>query len=172
MANVVSASGKKVSTDTVIDYLGYLKEAWLIMQFENICAKLAEKESNKKYYFVDNGILNLFLIDPITSLLENQVAIRLRQLYGEHVYFYHNGVEVDFYIPETQSAIQVSFGLADIETRQREANAIIKMAKQLDVKQMMIITKDEEDVIETDGYSIQVIPVWKWLIMPPHVPAS
>jgi predicted AAA+ superfamily ATPase len=86
LANVVSASGKKISTDTVIDYLGYLKESWLTFSVENICAKLAEKVANKKYYFIDNGILNLFLVDPLSSLLENQVAIQLRRLYGSDVY--------------------------------------------------------------------------------------
>lgn len=164
LANVVSASGKRISTDTVIDYLEYLKETWMVIQLENICAKLAEKESNKKYYFIDNGLLNLFLIDPVTSLLENQVAIRLRQLYGDDVYFYHHGVEVDFYIPEIQLAVQVCYSLSDIETRQREVNALTKMAKHLEVKLMMIITKEEEDVIETDGCSIQVLPVWRWLM--------
>lgn len=166
LANVVSATGKKISTDTVIDYLEYLKETWMVIQFENICAKLAEKESNKKYYFIDNGILNLFLIDPVSSLLENQVAIRLHQLYGSDIYFYHHGVEVDFYVPEIKLAIQVCYSLSDIETRQREVNALIKMGKHLDVNQMIIITKDEEDIIESDGSSVQVVPVWKWLLLP------
>ncbi len=164
LANVVSASGKKISTDTVIDYLEYLKETWMVIQFENIHAKLAEKESNKKYYFIDNGILNLFLIDPFTSLLENQVAIRLHQLYGSNVYFYHHGVELDFYVPEIRLAIQVCYSLSDIETRRREVHALLKTAKHLDVDQMMIITKDEDDLIESDGWSIQVVPVWKWLV--------
>lgn len=164
LANIVSASGKKISTDTVIDYVGYLKETWLVLQVGNICAKLAEKESNKKYYFVDNGILNLFLIDPVTSLLENLVAIRLRQLYGEDLYFYQRGVEVDFYVMDIQLAVQVSYSLSDPETRSREVNALLKMAEQIEVKSMMIITKDEEETVESDGYSIQVVPAWKWLL--------
>lgn len=164
LANVVSASGKNVSTDTVIDYLRYLKETWLVMQVENISAKLAEKESNKKYYFSDNGILNLFLIDPLTSLLENLVAIRLQQLYGENIYYYHRGVEVDFYVLDTQLAVQVCYSLTDIETRKREVNALLKMAGNIEVQKMIIITKDEEEIINEDGHIIQVIPVWKWLI--------
>lgn len=164
LANIVSASGKKISTDTVIDYLGYLKETWMVLQVENICAKLAEKESNKKYYFSDNGILNLFLIDPFTSLLENLVAIRLRQLYGENVYFYQRGVEVDFYVIDIQLAIQVSYSLLDPETYKREMNGLIKMAAHIEVNEMMIITKDEEKIIAIDGYSIQVISIWKWLL--------
>jgi len=164
LANVVSASGKNVSTDTVIDYLRYLKETWLVMQLENISAKLAEKESNKKYYFSDNGILNLFLIDPLTSLLENLVAIRLQQLYGENIYYYHRGVEVDFYVLDIQLAVQVCYSLTDFETRKREVNALLKMAGHIEVKKMIIITKDEEEIINEDGHIIQVIPAWKWLI--------
>jgi len=172
LANIVSASGKKVSTDTVIDYLGYLKETWLVMQVENISAKLAEKESNKKYYFSDNGILNLFLIDPVASLLENLAAIRLRQLYGENVYFYHQGVEVDFYVLDIQLAVQVSYSLLDPETRKREVNALLKMAAHIEVKDMMIITKDEVEMITTERGSIRVVPVWKWLIEEPRLLTS
>jgi len=163
LANVVSSTGKKISTDTVIDYLGYLKESWLIFPVENICAKLAEKVSNKKYYFIDNGLLNLFLIDPSTSLLENHVAIQLRRLYGDNVYFYLHGIEVDFYIPEIQLAVQVCYSLLDPETRKREMNALIKMSKRIDVKKWNIITKDEEETISEQGIIIEVIPAWKWL---------
>ncbi|MEI6143142.1 MAG: hypothetical protein WCP85_27950, partial [Mariniphaga sp.] len=163
LANVVSSSGKKISTDTVIDYLGYLKESWLIFPVENICAKLAEKESNKKYYFIDNGILNLFLVDPFSSLLENQVAIQLRRQYGDDVYFYHQGIEVDFYIPEIQLAVQVCYSLLDSETRKREINALVKMSKRVEVKRWIIISKEEEDMITEQGIIIEVVPVWKWL---------
>ncbi|MDP3433418.1 MAG: ATP-binding protein [Bacteroidota bacterium] len=163
LANVVSSSGKKISTDTVIDYLGYLKESWLIFPVENICAKLAEKEANKKYYFIDNGILNLFLVDPSTSLLENQVAIQLRRWYGDDVYFYHHGIEVDFYIPDVQLAVQVCYSLQDPETRKREINALLKMSKRIEVIRWIIITKDEEDTISEQGIRIEVIPAWKWL---------
>jgi len=165
LANVVSASGKKISTDTVIDYLGYLKESWLIFPIENFAAKLADKESNKKYYFIDNGILNLFLLEPQTSLLENLVAIQLRRLYREDVYFYHNGVEVDFYVPEKQLAVQACYNLNDTETtRKREVNALLQFAKYTEIKKMLIITKDEENIISENGMEIEVIPIWKWLL--------
>ena len=117
----------------------------------------------KKYYFIDNGLLNLFLIDPLTSLLENQVAIQLRRLYNEGVYFYHNGIEVDFYIPEIQLAVQVCYSLQDSETRKREMNALVKGSKRIDVKKWNIITKDEEEMISEQGIIIELIPAWKWL---------
>lgn len=70
MANVVSSTGQKIKTDTVIEYLKYLEETWLIFSIENISSKLNDKVSNKKYYFIDNGILNLFLTDGIHLCLK------------------------------------------------------------------------------------------------------
>ena len=164
LASIVSASGKKITTDTVIDYLEYLKESWLIFSMENFAAKLADKESNKKHYFIDNGILNLFLLDPQTSLLENLVAIQLRQLYGNELYYYHSGAEVDFYLPEMQLAVQACYSLNDVETYTREINGLLQLTGRVNVKKMLIITKDEERVISENGVEIDVVPIWKWLL--------
>ena len=165
IANIVSATGKKVSTDTVIDYVKYMCESWLILPVENICGKLAERTANRKYYFIDNGILNLFLTDPSTSLLENLVAINLCKIFGDEIYFYKNGVEIDFYIPESGTAIQVSYSLQDTETIRRETEAFIKAAKHININEMIIVTKDEETEIEADDHTIKVIPAWKWLLL-------
>jgi len=164
LANIVSSVGKKVSTDTIIDYLNHINENWICFEVENINAKLADKTSNKKYYFSDNGLLNLFLIDPNTALIENMVAIKLHQQFGSELYYYQNGVEVDFYIPEKQLAIQVCYDLKDESTRKREVNALLKMKKQFENIDLMIITKDEESNFEIDNIVIEVVPVWKWLL--------
>lgn len=164
IASIASTVGKKISVDTVIDYMGYLQESWLILSYENIAAKLINKESNRKYYFIDNGILNLFLLDPATSLLENQVAIRLRQKYGSQVYFYNKNVEVDFVVYDEGIAIQVSYSLSDPETEKREVDALLKLNKVLPMRKLMIICKDEERDITVNDVTIQVIPVWKWLL--------
>ena len=164
LANVVSAAGKKVSTDTVIDYLDYLKESWMIFTVENYCAKLADKEANKKYYFVDNGLLNLFLIDANTSLLENQVAICLRQQYGDDLHFFQGRTEVDFYLPESKTAIQVTYSMQDIDTRQREIGGLVELSQSFEIEKYLIITKDEEEIITNSTIKIQVVPARKWLV--------
>lgn len=163
LANLVSSAGKKISTDTVIDYVGYLTETWMIFGSENINAKLANKASNKKYYFIDNGLLNLFLIDPNTSLLENIVAIALRRKYGDDVYYYQNGVEVDFYIPSVYLAVQVCYSMNDENTLKREVNGLMKLQNQLQTSKMMIITKDNNQIINANGFSIEVVEAWRWI---------
>ncbi len=164
LANVVSSTGKKISVSTVIDYLTYMQESWLLLPYENIAAKFANKESNKKYYFIDNGILNLFLFDANTFLLENMVAIRLRQLFANGAYFYNDKIEVDFYVPDEKLAIQVLYSLNDSETRKRETSALIKMSKRFELDNMLIITKEEEETIQMEDKIISVVPLWKWLL--------
>ena len=164
LANVVTSAGKKTSTDTVIDYVSYMSESWLLLPVENIIGKLTERNTQRKYYFIDNGILNLFLTDPETSLLENMVAIHLVKRWGDRVFFYHNGVEVDFYLPDAERLIQVVYSLDDPETLQRETEALAKVAKRLNVSDLLIITKDEETVLENKGKTINVVPLWKWLL--------
>ncbi|WP_294552171.1 ATP-binding protein [uncultured Bacteroides sp.] len=164
LSNIVSSAGAKTTTDTIIDYLEFLQATWLIFSLENYASKLAEKVSNRKYYFIDNGLLNLFLIDPVTSLLENLVAITLRKKYEEELYFYHQNIEVDFYVPVEKLAVQVSYSLKEETTRKREITALLKMAAVMEVDKLLIITNDEEEVITENGKEINVIPIWKWLL--------
>lgn len=166
LANIVSSTGIKVSKSTVITYMEYAKDAWLVTAVHNIAGKLVDKETNPKYYFTDNGILNLFLLDPETSLLENMVAVNLLRKYGREdaVYFYNHGVEVDFYIPEEDLAIQVCYSLTDTETFDREIKALLKLPSAVSCKKLMVITRDEERILEIDRTTVEVVPIWKWLL--------
>jgi uncharacterized protein len=167
LTNIVSSTGSKVGTNTIINYIEYAKDAWLITSIQNIAGKLVDKESSPKYYFTDNGILNLFLLDPETSLLENLVAINLLRHYGrdDAVFFYNKGIEVDFVIPEEATAIQVCYNLDNINgTLEREVSALIKLSKVVKCNKMMIITRDQKQTIEESGKTIEVIPVWEWLL--------
>ena len=136
----------------------------MIFSIENYASKLVEKVSNQKYYFIDNGLLNLFLIDPVTSLLENLVAVSLKKKYEDELYFFHQNIEVDFYIPTKKLAVQVSYSLKEEATRKREITALLKIAKIMDVDKLLIITYDEEEIIMEDGKEIAVVPIWKWLL--------
>ena len=165
MASIVSSTGKKMSTDAAIDYIRYMDESWLLLPFENYVGKLQDKEMNRKYYFIDNGLLALFLLDPATSLLENIVAINLRRKYGDGCYFFNTPkTEVDFFIPEESMAIQVSYSIAAPDTCKRETAALLALADYQNVQHLMIVTKDEEETIEEKGKVISAIPLWKWLM--------
>lgn len=165
ISNLVCATGVKTNAQSVINYVGFLKDSCLMFSLENYASKFVEKETMKKHYFIDNGLLNLFLVDPETSLLENLCAIHLYKKYGAEVYYYNKGVEVDFYVPEDGLAVQVSYSITDEVTRSREVGALVKFANVHQVKKALIVTRDSEQEIEENGLNIAIVPVWKWLLV-------
>ena len=167
--NLLSSVGGKLSLATTIKYVEYCEDAWLLLRVRNYASALADKESNCKFYFIDNGILGLFLINKDAMLLENLVALQLFRLYGhdsdnERVFFYHDNFEVDFYIPESELAIQVSYSLRDDDTRKRETEALQKLPRRLSCARRIILTYDESDTITDDFGTIEVMPLWKWIL--------
>ena len=169
ITKVLSSAGGRISIPTTSSYIGYCQDAWLLLRLRNISSAFAEKESNCKYYFIDNGLLNIQLTDATASLLENMVAVQLFRRYGcdsnnERVYYYNENVEVDFYIPDEEVAIQVSYSIADDTAYNREVGALQKFPKVKSCTRRMIITYDEEDLITDEYGTIEVIPCWKWLL--------
>ena len=167
LTNIIASTGAKLSKPTLINYLEYSKDAFLVYPIKNIADNLTQRETNPKYYFVDNGIISILAMDVDTSLLENMVAMELLRRYGleEQVFFYNKNVEVDFYIPDAATAIQVSYNpKKSDETWERESTALIKLSKVLDCKRLIILTHELEENIELKGLNIEVIPVWKWLL--------
>lgn len=166
MANLVSSLGEKVQTNTMIDYVSYLENACIIFNVKNLTSQFVEKEGNKKYYYCDNGILNLFLLDANTSLLENIVAVELRRRYGDDVYFYNDKVEVDFVVPEQALAIQVSYSLGDEfgDTYKRELTALEKLSKRNSFDKLLVITYEEKKTVSVGGRKIEIVPVWEWML--------
>ena len=170
LAQVLSSVGGKISVPTTSSYICYSEDAWLLLRLHNISSSFSEKETNCKYYFVDNGILSILLVDPATTLMENLVALQLFRIYGhdqdnERVYFYNSNVEVDFYVPEDELAIQVSYSISrDIDTREREVGALQKLPKSLACKRRIILTYDEQQIIEDEYGKIELIPCWKWML--------
>lgn len=163
LQNILQGDGSKVSRETIASYLGYLHDAYLIFSLSNFSDSIPLREGTKKHYFYDNGLLNLFLYQPETKLLENIVAIRLFKQYGDALYYYNKNVEVDFVVPDAGLAVQVSYSLRDEQTRSREINALVSLSRFMNIGTALIISKDQEETIEQEGVTIKVVPVWKWL---------
>lgn len=167
LSYIIASTGAKLGKATIINYIEYSKDAFLIYPIKNIADNLTNRETNPKYYFVDNGIISILALDIDTSLLENMVAMELIRRYGidERVFFYNRNIEVDFYIPDAALAIQVSYNPHKTdETWKRESTALIKLTKVLDCQRLLILSYDTEETVEVNGKTIEVMPVWKWLI--------
>lgn len=169
LSHILSSVSGKITMPTVSKYIEYSEAAWLILRLRNVSAAFAEKETSCKYYFIDNGVLNLFLINGETMLLENIVALALFRNYGhdsdnERVFFYNDKIEVDFYVPEDELAIQVSYSMSQsLETFNREVNALKKLPNVLPCRRRLVLTNDEYGKMEDEHGTIEIMPVWKWL---------
>ena len=166
LQNILQGDGTKIARETIASYLDYLHESFLTFSISSFTDSISERETIKKHYFYDNGILNLFLFQPETKLLENIVAIDLYKRYGEDLYYYNKNIEVDFCVPKDGLLVQVSYRMTEDATRNREISALQKVGKFLDAKRCMIITYDQEETIASSelGMNIEVVPVYKFLL--------
>ena len=168
VANLIRSTGTNIAVSSVSDYVRYAQEACMLFSLENYASKFVEKETVKKHYFVDNGLLSIFLFSGETALLENLCAIHLRKKYGDELCFYNKNIEVDFLVAEEGYAVQASYsiyGEGMQETFERATKALKLLDAFLSLKRMVIVTYDEEGTIPLDkGKQIEVIPVWKWLL--------
>lgn len=162
LTNIVKSAGISIGKQTVINYVGHMLDSYLIFSLQNY----ASKKTSPKYYFMDTGLLGLMLLDCKTTQLENLVAVELIRRYGfENVYFFENNIEVDFYVPSENLAIQVSMQvLDDVDTLERETRAFVKLNQFIPDTKCLLVTNSEETKLNCDGIKIDVVPIWKWLL--------
>ena len=170
LQNMVRSTGETISLSTVKDYLEYMQDAYLFFPVPNLASPMSEQMTLQKRYMADNGILNLFLFQGEAKLLENMVAVELNRRFRNTaeetlLYYYNKNVEVDFCVPSARIAIQVAYSLDDDTTYEREVGSLLKFLKAFPEYRGLIITRDTERRIEVDGHAIEVVPVWKWLLL-------
>ncbi len=88
LSNILKSAGAVLGKQTVINYVGYMMDSYLLFTLQNYATKLVEKETSPKYYFMDTGLLGLMLMDCSSTQLENLVAIELIRRYGRENVFY------------------------------------------------------------------------------------
>ena len=169
LQHMVKSTGDTISMPALKDYLEYMQDAYLFFPVPNLVSPVTEQATLQKRYVVDNGILNLFLFQGETKLLENMVAIELNRRFRNtpeetQLYYFNKNIEIDFCIPSEHLAIQVAYNLGDSTTYEREVGGLLKFLKTFEGYRGCIITRDTKTVVEEDGYTIEVLPVWEWLL--------
>lgn len=168
LANIVKAADVSTNVASISEYVGYCTDACLLFSLENYASKFVEKMTVRKHYFMDNGLLNIFLTDSETSLMENLCALTLYRNAAsnpeEKVYFYNKEVEMDFYIPSKKKGIQASFSISDLNTLEREVKALTTFHRLYGLNEAEIVTYSESRTIETDGLTIRIRPLAEWLL--------
>jgi len=169
LQHMVKSTGDSISVPALKDYLEYMQDAYLFFPIPNLVSPMTEQTTLQKRYIADNGILNLFLFQGETKLLENIVAIELNRRFRNTpeetlLYYFNKNIEIDFCIPSQQLAIQVSYNLSDDATYEREVGGLLKFLKAFPDYRGYIITRDYHTQIEESGHTIEVVPIWQWLL--------
>ena len=156
------------SVQSIIDYVSFFEDAYLIFAVPKFSYSYKEQLVNpKKVYSIDNGLsmANSTSFSKDTGrMLENQVFLHLRRKYKEVFYFKEKN-ECDFVVKENEKitqAIQVCYELNE-DNKEREINGLKEALTKFSLKQGLILTHNQEDIIETQSKKMLVKPVWRWL---------
>jgi predicted AAA+ superfamily ATPase len=106
---------------TTKKYIGYMEDAYLVITLEKYShSQRVQMQNPKKVYPVDNGLL----LDKSRRghLLESAVVQHLRRFVPKMYYWKdERGKEVDIYLPDTKTAIQVAYEVTPQNIRKEEA---------------------------------------------------
>ena len=162
------------SERTLGNYLMYLNQTYLISTISKYSSRSRERARNEKSYAIDVAFMdkreNAFSGENLGWRLETVVYLELlrRKAGTENDIYYYQGrsAEADFVVCDgnkTLAVYQVSYDISNDKTRKREIKGCIAGAKATKCDNIFLITDHESEVIEEDGYTIQVIPIWEWL---------
>jgi hypothetical protein len=168
-------AGLSFSPLTLYRYLHYLEDAFILYTVP-VYSK-SEKIRNRNYrkvYAVDWALADA--VAPaenldITRKFENMVFIELlRRGYRVFYYLTQENYEIDFIAvgkadqEKTVQLFQVCYQFSDPGVRDRELRGILKAASFLGIQDAFVITFNEEETIDLEGFKVKVLPAWKWLI--------
>ena len=162
------------SERTLGNYLMYLNQTYLISTISKYSSRSRERARNEKSYAIDVAFMdkreNAFSGKNLGWRLETIVYLELlrRKTGTENDIYYYQGrsAEADFVVCDgnkTLAVYQVSYDISNEKTRKREIKGCIAGAKATKCDNLFLITDHESEIIEEDGYTIQVIPIWEWL---------
>jgi uncharacterized protein len=163
------AKALDLNFETLSDYLNYFYEIYLFNELKKFDYSYKKQLIwAKKIYSLDTWFVNLWFAfsENKWRILENLVFIELKRRWLD-VFYHKEKNECDFVIQEKwkiTEAIQVSYSLNDLDTKQREVNWLIEAMIIHKLEEWIILTYEEEYEIPDYVFKIKVIPIWKWLL--------
>jgi len=160
------------SSATVLEYFNYLEETYLIQRVSLFASSpKASLSAPKKVYACDTGLVSA--VEAVDSVnlghkLENLVYLKIRDPEKTVNYFLNDSdeTECDFIVEcrdGSREAIQVTWELGD-DNEAREVDGLKHAMDRFGLKESVIVTRDQQDVIREDGKTIRVLPAWKFLL--------
>ena len=161
------------SSHTVENYVGYLRQAYLLIGLQKFSFKSRERANNEKNYVVDTAFIaparEGFSEQNFGWRLENIVCIELlrrRNRTFNDVYYYKNGYEIDFVLVSNNHVvelIQVSADISAAKTFNRETDALFRAAATLNCKHLTLITLNDDRTCVRDNLTIDIVSIVRWL---------
>ena len=161
------------SEHTAKNYVGYLKQAYMLIGVPKYSQKSKVRTVQEKVYAVDVAMMdqreNAFAGENLGHRLETIVLIHLvrkSKLEGLDVYYLNERYgECDFLVCRGNAvlqAVQVSYDITAEKTRKREINGLLLAARQTGCTNLLLLTDHESSTIEEGGHKIKVQPVYEW----------
>ena len=172
IANDMRSNGVSVSKDDLYNWADWAVEAYLFVRYPKYSRSLVkENQSLRKYYVIDTGMRQAVLMpqsEDKGKLLENIVALELFRRRGadRKMFYWQDGRECDFVVQReehVEELIQVTWDIEDEDTRKREIDGIKEAAKGTNCNKLTIVTREQKETIEEDGFKIEVVGVEEWL---------
>lgn len=176
LTGYLKSLGHKAPKASVSEYMEWFEDAYFLFTVPIFDASLARRNTNpKKVYCVDHSLVTSVSSGVLVNsghLLENLTFTALRRVYPK-IYYYKTkaGREVDFIVPMRSGQrllVQVCESLADPKTRQREITALSEAMTELGLKTGTIVTRGDSEQIETATGTIDLVPMWRFLLDMPE----
>ena len=161
------------SEHTAKNYVAFLEEAYLIISLPKFSYKKQESLRYRKSYLIDTAFATALsdnFSQNIGFLFENIVLLELyrrKSLNNFDLFYYKKNMEVDFVIyksNQVEELIQVCYHLENEKTLKREIRSLIQASIELNTEKLSIISLTEKQKIETMGKTIEIIPIYEWLL--------
>jgi len=136
------ASALNLSRHTVYSYLSFLEQTYFISLITPY-SKSVDREisGTRKVYACDTGFVNLFAKVDEGNLLENAAYNCLRHFGKINYYQKRTGAEIDFILPELNTAIEVK-----TKADQRDINKLKTLTERLGYEESYVVSKEFVDL--------------------------
>ncbi len=158
------------ASHTVSNYCSYLEKCYLCFFLTRYNHSLKKQiQHNKKCYMIDPALIHTIgfrVSEDKGRLLENIIFLQLKRQ-GQEVYFHKGQKECDFIIRNNNKiiqAIQVTVSLLDKKVKDREIKGLVEAMEDYGLQEGLILTENEQEILEEGKYKIRVLPIWKWLL--------
>ena len=164
------------SNHTVDNYVGFLKEAYLMLGLKKFSVKSSQRVRAEKVYPIDvalmDGRQDAFAAENLGWRLETIVYVELlrrNRPIDRDIYYFANasGYEADFVVcrgNRVEEIYQVSYDISNEKTRQRELRGLLAASAETHCDNLYLITDFQREDVSLKGKQIHIVPAYEWLL--------